>query len=315
MNYVKIFLFLLAIPVNYLYCQSSDTVRINLPIGHIEGTLTIADSNKRGPVAYIIPGSGANDRNGNQTSFVSNCYLMLSDSLVAHGISTLRVDKRMGGNSRFENISEEDVTFDDFVNDAKLWVDFLAEQNKFSDIIIIGHSQGSLVAILAAQGNDQVSAVISLAGAGRPMDVIIREQIYKRLHLAKKQLDPILDKLVMGERVDSVPIYFNQIVRPSVQPFLISWMRYDPMEEMAKLDIPVAIVQGATDLQVLLIDAENLHSAYPSSELIIIENMNHMFKEASLDMKENFASYTNTDMGIINGLIPQLVDFINGLLE
>ena len=314
MKYFKvIILFSLLVVSETIYSQISDTVRIELPQGQLEGTLTIADTNSLTPVVYIIPGSGGNDRDGNQTGSISNCLLMLSDSLVAQGISTLRVDKRMSGNSQFEDVSEEEVTFDDFVSDAKHWVDFLAEQNQFSDLIILGHSQGSLVAILAAQGNDKVDAIISLAGAGRPIDVILREQIYKQLHLAQKQLDPILDKLVMGERVDSVPIYFNQIVRPSVQPFLISWMRYDPIEEIAKLDIPIAIVQGTTDLQVLMVDAENLNSAYPSAEYIIIENMNHLFKETSLDPKENFGSYTNTAMPIIKGLVPKIVGFVNGI--
>ena len=131
--------------------------------------------------------------------------------------------------------------------------------------------------------------------------------------IAQKQLDPILDKLVKGERVDTVPIYFNQIVRPSVQPFLISYMKYNPMEEIAKLNIPVAIVQGTTDFQVTMEDAEKLHTAYPKAELIIIEGMNHVFKEAPMDRAENMKTYLDLEIPIIDGLIDPLVEFIRSV--
>ena len=306
-------LFICVITMSSTLAQKSDTVSIQLLGGQLEGTMTIADTTKLTTVAYIIPGSGSNDRNGNSENMIINELLMLSDSLISKGVSTLRVDKRMSGNSFFENVTEEEVTFDDFVADARLWVDFLEEQKRFSEIIILGHSQGSLVAILAAQDNDKVDAVVNLAGAGRPIDEGIREQVYNRLPIAQKQLDPILDKLVKGERVDTVPIYFNQIVRPSVQPFLISYMKYNPMEEIAKLNIPVAIVQGTTDFQVTMEDAEKLHTAYPKAELIIIEGMNHVFKEAPMDRAENMKTYLDLEIPIIDGLIDPLVEFIRSV--
>jgi pimeloyl-ACP methyl ester carboxylesterase len=293
--------------------QTMDTVSIQFPDGQLEGTLSIADSDEKTPVVYIIAGSGPNDRDGNQPSMKSNAHLMVSDALLSEGISTLRVDKRMSGNSIFEKKSEEDVTFDFFVEDAKRWVDYLDSLNIFSDIILIGHSQGSLVAILAAQNNEKINGVISLAGAGSPIDQILRKQIYAQLPIAKKELDPIIDALVVGERVDSVPIYFHQIVRPSVQPFLISWMKYNPTEEIAKLNIPVAIVQGTTDLQVSQDEAEKLHSAYPSSKLIIVDGMNHIMKKAPMDRMENMATYSDPDLPLIDGFSDRIIEFINSV--
>jgi len=144
--------------------QIIDTVSIQFPDGQLKGTLSIADANKKTPIVYIIAGSGPNDRDGNQPMMKSNCYLMLSDALLTQGISTLRVDKRMSGNSIFKMESEEDMSFDYFVEDAKNWIDYLDSLDQFSDIIVLGHSQGSLVGMLAAENNDKVDAFISLAG-------------------------------------------------------------------------------------------------------------------------------------------------------
>ncbi len=311
---IKLWTFVISlITVSCVCAQISDTVSIQLDNGILEGTLSIADTNKLTPVVYIIAGSGPNDRDGNQPAAKSNAHLLLSDSLLSRGVSTLRVDKRMSGNSIVEMVSEEDMTFDYFVDDSKLWIDFLEKQNRFSDIIIIGHSQGSLVGILAAQNNNKVDAFISLAGPSGKVFEKLREQIYTQTPVFKTGLEPIFLKLEKGERVDSIPPFLNNLFRPSVQPFLISWDKYDPTEEIKKLEIPVAIIQGTTDFQVSVADAEQLKEAYPKAELMIIEGMNHVIKDAPADRMKNMKTYTDPDLPINSSITQHIVEFVRSL--
>ncbi len=311
---IKLWTFVISlITVSCVSAQISDTVSIQLDNGILEGTLSIADTNKLTPVVYIIAGSGPNDRDGNQPAAKSNAHLLLSDSLLSRGVSTLRVDKRMSGNSIVEMVSEEDMTFDYFVDDSKLWIDFLEKQNRFSDIIIIGHSQGSLVGILAAQNNNKVDAFISLAGPSGKVFEKLREQIYTQTPVFKTGLEPIFLKLEKGERVDSIPPFLNNLFRPSVQPFLISWDKYDPTEEIKKLEIPIAIIQGTTDFQVSVADAEQLKEAYPKAELMIIEGMNHVIKDAPADRMKNMKTYTDPDLPINSSITQHIVEFVRSL--
>ncbi|HKE36190.1 MAG TPA: hypothetical protein VKB39_02070, partial [Candidatus Baltobacteraceae bacterium] len=68
------------------------------------------------------------------------------------------------------------------------------------------------------------------------------------------------------------------LFRPSVQPFVISYMKYDPAKEIAKLSLPVTIVQGTADEQVTMDDANALKAADPSAKLVVIAGMNHLLK-------------------------------------
>ena len=293
--------------------QTVDTVSIQFPDGQLEGTLSIADTNNKTPIVYIIAGSGPSDRDGNSSSVKCNDHLMLSDALLAEGISTLRVDKRMSGNSIFRIESEEDMTFDYFVEDAKSWIDYIDSLDQFSDIIVLGHSQGSLVGILASENNDKVDAFISLAGPAGKVFEKLREQIYTTTPVLKTGLEPIFLKLEKGERVDSIPPMLNSLFRPSVQPFLISWNQYNPVQKIKKLNIPVAIVQGTTDFQVSVADAKQLKEAYPKAELMIIEGMNHVMKKAPLDRMKNMATYSDPDLPLIEGFSDRLVEFIKSV--
>ncbi len=126
----------------------------------------------------------------------------------------------------------------------------------------------------------------------------------------KAGLEPIFSELEKGNRVDSIPPIFNSIFRPSLQPFLISWNKYSPTEEISKLNIPIAIVQGSTDFQVTLDDANGLHAAQPSTELLIVEGMNHVLKEAPEDRMANIKTYSDPELPLIDGLVDDLVHFI-----
>ena len=264
--------------------------------GELSGTLTVPILKGTFPVALIIAGSGPTDRNGNNAQMKNNSLLLLAHELAAQGIASIRYDKRGIGASKDALVSEENLRFENYAEDAKAWAAQLKADPRFDKLIIMGHSEGSLLGLLACE---QADVFVSLAGPGRPIDVILKEQLAVQLKGKKKLLravDEGIPKLKKGELVGDSPVELFGLFRPSVQPYMISWMKYDPAVEISNLKIPIVIVQGTTDLQVQVKDAELLHASSPDSRYILIEGMNHILKLAPLDREKNIETYSNPEL-------------------
>jgi len=95
-----------------------------------------------------------------------------------------------------------------------------------------------------------------------------------------------------------------------VQPYLISWFKYDPSAAIKKMNMPVLIVQGKTDIQVDSSDAAKLAAANPHAQLQFIDSMNHVLKNTVIDRNENLKTYFNPALPLAERLIPILVRFI-----
>jgi hypothetical protein len=270
--------------------------------------LLVPKINKPVPVVLLIAGSGPVDRDGNAGELRMNNLKLIADSLYAHGIATLRYDKRGVGQSREAAKAELDLRFDDFIQDAIGWVNFLSKDKRFSSIVIAGHSQGSLVGMVAAQ-QKAVAKFVSLEGAGEPILVVLKKQLEQQ-PTAWLMSAPIIDSLMHGKTVDSVPKILYGLFRPSIQPFWISWNYYNPQTEIKKLDKPVLIVQGTTDIQVAVTDAENLSKADPKAKLEIIKGMNHILKDAPMDRTKNIQTYSQPDLPLNMQFVKVLVNFI-----
>ncbi|MFY8077890.1 MAG: alpha/beta hydrolase [Flavobacteriales bacterium] len=270
---------------------------VQTPTGELYGTLAVPILKGTFPVALIIAGSGPTDRNGNNAQMKNNSLLLLAHELAAQGIASIRYDKRGIGASKDALISEENLRFENYAEDAKAWAAQLKADPRFDKLIIIGHSEGSLLGMLACEKAD---VFVSLAGAGRPIDVILKEQLSTQLKGQKKMLRAVeegLSKLKKGELVEDAPKELFALFRRSIQPYLISWMKYDPTVEIWKLKIPIVIIQGSTDLQVKEEDARLLFMAHPlNSRLIIIEGMNHILKLAPSDREKNIETYSNPEL-------------------
>jgi len=232
---------------------------------------------------------------------------MLATELSKKGIASLRYDKRGIGKS--ERLKESDLRFENYIKDAEDWIDFLEQDNRFTDIIVIGHSEGSLIGMIASQ-NKNVTKFISIAGVGQSADKTIKEQLKIKPETVLEQASPILDKLVQGKMVENVPPMLNSLFRPSVQPYLISWFKYNPSNEISKLEKPVLIVHGTTDIQVNIDDAETLAKANPNSKIQIIEGMNHIMKSAEIDRQKNIQTYNQPELPVKTELIKVIVDFM-----
>ena len=308
------FLFLI-LNISVFAFQQTDTNHIETaailetPTGKILGTITTSIPFTKGPVVLIIAGSGPTDRNGNNPRMKNNSLQQLAFTLAASGISSLRFDKRGIAESASSMGKEADLRFDDYVNDVSSWISFLKADKRFTKIIVAGHSEGSLIGMIASNG--RADKFISIAGAGKPAGELIREQLDKQPDQVKDIAFPILDSIIAGHTVSDVNPMLASLFRQSVQPYLISWFKYNPQTEIAKLKIPVLILQGDNDIQVSEDDAELLSKANKDFKKEIIKNMNHVLKIVSDDRDENVKSYSNPSLPISAELVAQIVSFVN----
>lgn len=251
-------------------------IRLATPTGKIYGTLTLPMQSNP-PVALIIAGSGPTDRNGNSAPLPgrNDSYRMLADGLAERGVACVCYDKRGIGRSKAAIRSEAELRFDDYVSDAEGWIRKLLQDEEFSGVGVIGHSEGSLVGMLAASAT-ATGAYVSIAGAGEPADELIRRQLASLPDDARREAEGILTALKQGRTVAKVDQSLAALLRPSVQPYLISWFRHDPVAVLGGLHIPVFIVQGSADLQVGVDEAQMLHRAKPDAKLLILAGMNHL---------------------------------------
>jgi alpha-beta hydrolase superfamily lysophospholipase len=234
---------------------------------------------------------------------------MLAEGLAAKGIASLRYDKRGIGESMAVGPGEKDLRFEMYVDDAAEWAKKLKSDKRFSSVIIVGHSEGSLIGMIAAQ-RGAAGAYVSIAGLGRPADVVIRMQLMGQLPPDLRGFsEQALESLKSGKRVENVPPALAMIYRPSVQGYLISWFFYDPVAEVKKLTIPVLIVQGTTDVQVMVDDARALAAAKPDVKLELIEGMNHVLKMVS-DPARQAASYSDPNLPVAGRLVEVVAAFV-----
>lgn len=295
-----------------LYATQASEVSMTVNGCKISGTLEIPKSDKPVDVVLIIAGSGPTDRDGNNLiTGKNNSLKMLADLFYKNGIASLRYDKRGIGAS--DKVNESNLSFDMYVNDAIEWVKYLRKDKRFSKIIIVGHSEGSLVGMIVAQRID-VDKFISLCGAGKPAYELIEEQLRnnKVLQELLNNGKVIMDSLKQGFPVKNVNPSLAMLFRPSVQPYIMTWFKYDPAKEISKLTIPILVVGGTTDFQVGVKDAELLSDANQRSKLVIVENMNHILKEVSTsDRMINAQTYSNPELDLSPEFCRTIIEFLN----
>jgi hypothetical protein len=276
----------------------------------IDGTLCIPENIENPPLVILIQGSGPTDRDGNQKMMKNDASKKIAHKLAENGIATYRFDKRIFKMNKFK-IKEADLRFEDFVTDVNSILGYFKADKNFGEIILAGHSEGSLIGMLAAQQG--ADAFISLAGAGRSIDKIVVEQLAKQSEELSENARQAFDEMVTTGSTSNYSPYLESIFRPSVQPYINSWMKYDPALEIAKLEVPILIINGSFDLQVDATDAEILNAAAPNSKLVILKNMNHIFREIKGENLENTKAYNEPNRPLHPELITVLTDFIKSI--
>ncbi|MCS0588033.1 alpha/beta hydrolase [Massilia norwichensis] len=280
--------------------------------GTVHGTLRLPGGADKAPVVLIVAGSGPTDRDGNSAMLPgrNDSLKMLADALAQAGFASVRYDKRGIAASRAAALDESQLRFDTYVEDAAAWIAKLKRDPRFTKLAVIGHSEGALIGMLAAE-KAGASAYVSLAGVAEGPGAVLRKQFAGKLPppLAADN-ERILASLEQGKPVAEVPPALMALYRPSVQPYMISWMKYVPAQRIAALRMPVLIVQGTTDIQVGVEQAQALKAARPDAELLIVPGMNHVLKEVPLDPQQPLASYSDPALPLHPQLMPAVVGFL-----
>lgn len=295
--------------------QAAETpIVLDTPGGQLAGTLELPAGAGAGKprVALIIAGSGPTDRDGNSSLIPgrNDSLKLLAAALADAGIATVRYDKRGIGASHAAGPAESALRFETFVDDATAWIAKLKTDPRFASVAVIGHSEGSLIGMLAAQQAD-AAAFVSIAGIADGASMLLRKQLAGKLPPElDKESERILAALESGVVVDPVSPALAALYRPSVQPYLISWFKYVPAQRIASLTMPVLIVQGNTDIQVEMVQATRLHAAREGAKLAIIPGMNHVLKHVRAEPELQLASYGDPALPVSPQLVKAIADFL-----
>ena len=264
----------------------------------------------RVPVVVIIAGSGPTDRNGNSLMGIRpNSYAQLAWQLAGRGIATLRYDKRgMPGTKGTFDLTK--MTLDDFAADARAAAESLAHDSRFSKVVLLGHSEGSALALIAARQGAPVAGVISVSGLGRPLGVVMREQLARQFDSATLvRYDTAMAQYLRGEQPKDVPPQLGPLFVPINLSFMKSLTSFDPPAAIRAVHQPVLIVQGGRDVQVTVADAERLHAAKPDAQLVVVPLANHVLKQTTdTTLVGQMPTYQNP-------AVPIMPDVANGIAD
>ena len=280
--------------------------------GQISGTLAMPQ-NPAGkiPVVLIIGDAGPTDRDGNnaKTALAANTYKLLAHELAKNGIASVRYDKR-GVNGSVSTTTEAQLRIDDYSDDAVSLINMLNDDQRFSKIILFGHGEGALVAMLAMI-DEPVKGYISAEGASEQADKILMDKMKSKPQYQADEFKAVLDSLRKGKLTPNVDPALYYIARPSVQYFLMSWCRLVPQKGLKKVKVPVLIIQGSTDLQVTPDNGEKLKKAKSDATFLLVKGMNHILKDAPADEEQNAATFTKPDLPLSAAVVPGIVDFVS----
>lgn len=286
------------------------------PLGPLRGTM-LPGVPAGGPVVLIIPGSGPTDREGNSPLGVqASTYRLLAEGLAGHGITSVRIDKRglFGSSAAVHDANA--VTIADYATDVRSWVATIREKTREPCVWLLGHSEGSLVALVAAQSMPEICGLLLVASPGRPLAKVLRAQLEANpanAPLLKEALAAI-ESLEAGRRVDTstMPAPLQPLFAAPVQDYLISVFALDPVELLRGYRRPALILQGLNDLQIDPLDARLLASGNPDARLVLLPNINHVLKfVGSSDRAANLVTYADPDLPLGPGVIDSIVRFLS----
>src|SRR3954452_19515174 len=275
-------------------------------VGALDAVLTTPAGVEKPPVALLIAGSGSTDRDGNGPQIKPATLKKLSEQLAARGIATLRYDKRGAGGWKPEFGRPEDFRFKDYVDDAVALVDYLRGSGKFSRIILAGHSEGGLVAILTAR-RVQIDRLILLATAARRQGDLLKAQLEKTV--APALFAPIakaIDTIMSGQIVDPTPPGLS--LTPSMQPGIASAFLEDPIDPLKQIILPVLIVGGGRDRQLARLDLVALAAAAPAAKTLWLPGMNHVLVDV-VDEADDAAAYNQPERPLDPDMIESVAAF------
>jgi pimeloyl-ACP methyl ester carboxylesterase len=244
----------------------------------------------------------------------SNLYAILAWQLANAGIASVRYDKRVLGDN-LQKLDLASISIDDFIADAIAGARRLFADLRFSKVILIGHSEGAELVLQAVNRGAPAAGIVMMSGAGRPILPVLREQISKQLPPAEiVKWDSASARYLRGEDPGDVHPGLRSLLQPTNRKFMQSWVKYDPVFEIARVKVPVLIVQGGRDIQISETDARALKSAQPAATLVVIPAANHVFRGATSDDRTAQAKlYTDPTIPIVPELASAIEEWIKKL--
>lgn len=282
----------------------------------LQGTLTIPRGvTKPVPVVVIIAGSGPTDRNGNSMMGIRpNSYAQLAWRLAERGIASLRYDKRgMPGTQGTFDITN--MTLDDFAGDARVAAESMSRDRRFSRVVFLGHSEGASLALIAGAGGAPVAGIVHVSGLGRRTGEVLREQLSRQFDSAiLVRYDTAMKHYLAGEQPADVPQGLEMLFVPVNRTYMRSMMAFEPQAAIRAVRQPVLIVQGATDLQATVADAERLHAARPNAQLVVVPLANHVLKQtADTTIAGQLPTYQSPTIPIMPEVVKPIADWVLNL--
>ncbi len=301
----------LAVLTGAAFAAADQEVTVTSAGAALHGSLLLPDAVGNYPAVLIIAGSGPTDRNGNgPLGLNTNTYQMIAEGLAADGIASLRFDKRGIAASAAAMTAEKDLRFDTYVDDAVVLARYLKSQPHVGCLFILGHSEGALIGALAS-AQAKPCGFISVAGAGERAGRTLLRQLRAR-NLPQAQLDfsaSVITQLEHGQLVPGIPDS-SVLFRPSVQPYLISYFSRDPQAAIAAVSASVLILQGTADIQISVDDAKQLATAQPKAKLVLLQGVNHVLKNAPMDLEANLATYGDPSLPLAPSVLPAIAEFV-----
>lgn len=286
--------------------------------GPLKATILAPATGSRAPAIVILPGSGPTDRDGgNPYGVKAATYRLLAEGLAARGVTTLRMDKRGMFASGAAAADPNAVTVDILAADANAWAAKLKSETGANCAWLLGHSEGGLVALIAAQSGKDLCGLILVSTSGRPYGEVLRAQIKANPNNPPEIVaatDKAIDALTAGRKfaASDVPAPLLRLFHPAIQDFLIAAFRRDPAALGRAYEGPMLVLQGATDLQITVADAKVLAAAQPRAKLVVLDDVNHVLKTAPADRAANMATYADPSLPLAPGVVEAIADFVSG---
>ena len=281
------------------------------PNGPLAGTM-LGEGRGR-PVVLIVPGSGPTNRDGDSPLGITAApYRLLAEALAAQGVTTVRIDKRGLFGSKAAIPDANAVTIADYAADVHAWAKAIRARTGARCVWVLGHSEGGLVALAAAQTPADLCGLILVSSPGRPMGAVLREQLAANPANAPllAQAEAALTALETGKPVDRSTMHpaLMSLFPPQLDGYWRSILSYDPAKLIAAWRGPVLIEQGTRDLQVSVADAQALKAAQPRATLVLIEGATHVLKRVAGDNRAaNMATYADPSLPLADGFVGPIV--------
>jgi pimeloyl-ACP methyl ester carboxylesterase len=260
-----------------------------------------AESRGRFPAVVLVGGSGPTDRD--ETVAGLPIFGLLAGPLADAGYYVLRYDKRGVGQSGGRG---ETATLQDFAEDVRGAVKFLRERRDVDPkrIVLFGHSEGGLVALLAASRDDDIAGVVLAAvPSSTGAELVLEQQAYLlgRMNLSDAERASRIDlqkriqaAVLGGGPWDDVP---EPLRRQAETPWFESFLRFSPAPLMSRVKQPLLILQGSLDRQVPQHHGEKLAELAKARKrggdavsYFVLDGVNHLLVQAKTGDVDEYGS-------------------------